>query len=133
MSDANRASEPLKTIVATGRDRRSALAALIAGMNDVLDGDELMLSGRSIRFDAERSTFAETTQAMLAAALELAGEESSAGVLMLDGLIRTDDGFVGWGSLLLGDAIRTQPVPVLHALDVEQEPGGWRLTAVLRI
>lgn len=133
MSEVERANEPLETIVATGSDRRSALAALIAGMNDVLGGNERALSGRSIRFDAERRTFAATAQALLEAALDLAGDESCAGIVTLDGLIQTDDGFVGWGSLLLSDAIRTRSVPVLHALEVEQEPGGWRLTAVLRM
>ena len=133
MSDAVTAGKAPETLVATGRDRRSALGSLIAGVNRWLEGTDRNLTGRSIRFDAERSTFAETAQALLEAALDLAGEEASAGIVTLDDLIQTDDGFVGWGSLLLGDAIRMRPVPVLHAIDVEQEPGGWRLTAVLRV
>lgn len=133
MSDAMEANEPLATIVATGRDRRTALSELFAGVSRLFDGDERGLTGRSIRFDAERPTFGETAAALLEAALDLAGEESSAGIVVLDGLIQTDDGFVGWGRLLLGEPLRPRRVSALQSLNAEQEPGGWRLTAVLRV
>ena len=87
----------------------------------------------ALRFDAERHTFGETAQALLEVALDLAGEETAAGIVTLDGLIQTDDGFVGWGSLLLGGKTRARSVPVLQSLIAEQEPGGWRLSAVLRV
>jgi hypothetical protein len=132
MLEAITANEPLEPIVATGRDRRSALGTLVAGVNRLLEGNERELTGRSVRFDVERNTFGETAQALLEAALDLAGEEQAVGIVTLDGLIKTDDGFVGWGSLLLGEKIRARPVPVLQSLMVEQEPGGWRLTAKLR-
>lgn len=132
MSDAITATEPLETIVVTGRDRRSALGALFVAVNQMLEGEERDLTGRSIRFDVERGSFAETARALLEAALEFAGNESAAGIMALDGLIQTDDGFVGWGSLLLGGQMRARPVPGLHSLTVEQGPEGWRLTAIMR-
>lgn len=120
-----------RSIVANGRDRRSALAGLLDQLSQAIAPHALELSSRSVVASAEGTTFEEMALNLCNVLLDLTDREGSAGLLEFDGMVQTDDGYAGWGHILLGVGDTLFSAPELLSLTANAESGNVRLIAML--
>ncbi len=120
------------TIVAVGRDRRAALALLIERLSLAIMPAWSDDSSRSIVVRAEGETFEEMARSLCDALLDLIASEAVPGGLVFDGMVRTDEGYAGWGHLLVGAGDTVINAPVLHGLTMANSEGGVQLSLSLR-
>ena len=120
------------TIVAVGRDRREALALLIERLSLTIVPAPSDDSSRSIVTRAEGATFEEMARKLCDALLNLVESEVAPGGLVFDGMVRTDEGYAGWGHLLLGARDTVINAPVAQELTATNITGGVQLTLSLR-
>ena len=57
---------------------------------------------------------------------------SAPGGLVFDGMVRTDEGYAGWGHLLVGAGDTVINAPVLHGLTMANSEGGVQVSLSLR-
>jgi hypothetical protein len=120
------------TIVAVGRDRRAALALLIERLSLAIVPAWSEDSSRSIVARAEGATFEEMARSLCDELLGLLESEAAPGGLAFDGLVTTDEGYAGWGRLLVGAGDTVINAPVLQGLTSANIEGGVQLTLSLR-
>ena len=120
------------TIVAVGKDRRSALAGLIERLSLEIAPAGSDDSSRSIVARAEGATFEEMAQSLCDALLDLVESEAIPGELVFDGMVRTDEGYAGWGHFLVGAGDTVVNAPELQGLTAATIEGGVELTLSLR-
>jgi hypothetical protein len=121
-----------RTIVAVGRDRRTALAILIDQLDLEIAPGRSDDSSRSIVTRAEGTTFEEMAQSLCGTLLDLVESEGSVEGIAFDGMVQTDEGYVGWGHFLLGVGDTLTSALEIRELTATNEAGGVTLTAVLR-
>src|SRR4051794_18310105 len=116
------------TLVAIGRDRQSALVALFEQISLTMAPARPDDSSRSIVGRAEGATFEEMARKLCEALLDLAESEASPSGIAFDGMVQTDEGYAGWGRLLLGTGDTVVNVPVPQQLTATNITGGVQLT-----
>ena len=121
-----------RTIVAVGRDRRAVLASLIDQLSLEIVPGRFDGSSRSIVARAEGTTFEEMARALCMAMLDLVESEGSIAGLAFDGMVQTDEGYAGWGHLLLGAGDTITNVPAIRELTATNDTGGVKLTMLLQ-
>jgi hypothetical protein len=120
------------TIVAVGRDRRAALASLIDQLSLEIVPVGFDASSRSILARAEGTTFVEMARALCDALLDLVESEGSVAGLAFDGMVQTDEGYAGWGHLLLGAGDTSTNAPEIRELTATNDASGVKLTMLLK-
>ena len=121
-----------RTIVAVGRDRRTTLAMLIEQLSLEIVPGRSDDSSRSIVARAEGTTFEEMARSLCVSLLDLVESEGSVEGIAFDGMVQTDEGYAGWGHLLLGAGDTITSVLEIRELSVTNDAGGVKLTATLR-
>ena len=120
------------SIIAVGRDRRAALALLIERLSLAIVPAGSDDSSRSIVARAEGATFEEMARSLCDALLDLVESEATSGELLFDGMVKTDEGYAGWGHLLVGAGDTVINAPVLQGLTAASTEAGVQLTLSLR-
>ena len=121
-----------RTIVAVGRDRRAALVMLIEQLSLEMVPGGFDGSSRSILARAEGATFEEMARALCEALLDLVESEGSVTGLAFDGMVQTDEGYAGWGRLLLGAGDTITNAPDVRELTATNDASGVKLTMLLK-
>ncbi len=119
-------------IVAVGRDQRAALASLIERLSLAIVPVSSDESSRSMVARAEGATFEEMARSLCEAFLDLIASEEVPGGLVFDGMVRTDEGYAGWGHVLVGAGDTVINAPALHGLTMANSEGGVQLSLSLR-
>ena len=88
-------------------------------------------SSRSIVVRAEGATFEKMARSLCAALLDHIESEGSVEGFTFDGMVRTDEGYAGWGHLLLGAVDTITSVPEIRELTATNDAGGIKLTVLL--
>lgn len=124
------------TIAATGPTTVDALTAALSGLLDVIRPHAVapVGSGRSAPIRAEAHDLSALLPALLTA---LADQVESFGqdvvAVEIDGLVRSEEGYVAWGTAELSHAFTgsLRPIGFLTPPSVVEELGGVTITATL--